>query len=83
MVTSCQNGYMISNFLFGGLQSCELEMPPDDRFAAAILLKCCVSGLWNRDVARWCRSGLSVSGPFVRRCLISVGPGAGAKREGT
>src|ERR1019366_9058179 len=24
----------------------------------------------SRDVARWCRSGLSVSGPFGCRCLI-------------
>jgi hypothetical protein len=24
----------------------------------------------SRDVARWCRSGLSVAGPFVCRCLI-------------
>jgi hypothetical protein len=23
-------------------------------------------------VARWCRCGLSVSGPFVRRCLTSL-----------
>jgi hypothetical protein len=27
---------------------------------------------WSRDVARWFRSGLSVSGPFVCRCLISL-----------
>jgi len=28
--------------------------------------------VWSRDVARWFRSGLSVSGPFVCRCLISL-----------
>jgi hypothetical protein len=28
--------------------------------------------LWSRDVARWCRCGLSVAGPFVRRCLTSL-----------
>ena len=28
--------------------------------------------MWSRDVARWCRCGLSVSGPFVRRCLTSL-----------
>jgi len=27
--------------------------------------------MWSRDVARLFRSGLSVSGPFVCRCLIS------------
>src|SRR5215469_14891255 len=27
--------------------------------------------MWSRDVARWCRFDLSVSGPFVCRCLIS------------
>src|SRR6266481_6511290 len=27
--------------------------------------------LWSRDVARWVRCGLSVSGPFVCRCLNS------------
>jgi hypothetical protein len=26
-------------------------------------------------VARWCRYGLSVAGPFVCRCLTSRGPG--------
>src|SRR5260370_9195655 len=31
--------------------------------------------VWSRDVARWCRWGLSVPGPFVRRCLTSRGPG--------
>ncbi len=25
--------------------------------------------MWSRDVARWVRFGLSVAGPFVRRCL--------------
>src|ERR1035438_1954869 len=30
------------------------------------------SHLWSRDVARWCRCGLSVAGPFVRRCLTSL-----------
>src|SRR5712671_3952377 len=28
--------------------------------------------VWSRDVARWCRCGLSVAGPFVRRCLTSL-----------
>ena len=28
--------------------------------------------MWSRDVARWCRCGLSVAGPFVRRCLTSL-----------
>ena len=27
--------------------------------------------VWSRDVARWVRSDLAVSGPFVCRCLIS------------
>ena len=29
------------------------------------------SPMWSREVARWFRSGLSVSGPFVCRCLTS------------
>ena len=29
------------------------------------------SGLWSRGVTRWFRCGLSVSGPFVCRCLTS------------
>jgi hypothetical protein len=28
-------------------------------------------GGWSRDVARWFRSGLAVSGSFVCRCLTS------------
>ena len=28
--------------------------------------------LTKRDVARWCRCGLSVTGPFVGRCLTSL-----------
>src|SRR5271168_1313653 len=27
---------------------------------------------WSRDVARWVRCGLSVTGPFVCRCLTSL-----------
>jgi hypothetical protein len=28
--------------------------------------------VWSRDVARWCRCGLSVAGPFCCRCLNSL-----------
>src|SRR6516165_34041 len=31
-----------------------------------------VDNVWSRDVARWFRYGLSVAGPFVRRCLTSL-----------
>jgi len=44
--------------------SCDLLLTTDDRFLRR--------AMWSRDVARWFRSGLSVSGPFVCRCLISL-----------
>jgi len=41
------------------------QCPINRRFEVAASL------LWSRDVARWCRCGLSVAGRFVRRCLTS------------
>jgi hypothetical protein len=38
--------------------------------------------MWNRGVTRWFRCGLSVAGPFVCRCLTSLGPGMSRGKAG-